>query len=74
MNSIQIFNYTNLSFQFHAICKKSILTLVLGLMAVFSIFKSVRSTKLTSIPICVAATREKYLLVPNDIKKRTPVQ
>ena len=44
--------------QFHKMTK---LTLVLGFMALFSLLISLRSTKLISIPICVAATREKYL-------------
>ena len=41
-------------------------TLVFGLIAVSSLLKSVTSTNDISIPICVATTLEKYLLVPNN--------
>ena len=48
------------------ILKQAIHTLVFGLIALFSLFKSVTSTNDISIPICVATTLEKYLLVPNN--------
>ena len=38
-------------------------------MAALSLLKSVASTIEISIPICVAATLEKYLLVPINNKK-----
>ena len=43
-------------------------TLVLDLIPFFSLFKSDAYRKEISIPICVAATLQKYLLVPNQMK------
>ena len=48
------------------ILKQAIHTLVLGLIALLSLLKSVTSTNDISIPIWVATTLEKYLLVPNN--------
>jgi len=52
--------------KWHTNWKQAIHTLVFGLIALFSLLKSVASTNDISIPICVATTLEKYLLVPNN--------
>ena len=48
------------------ILQQRIHTLVFGFIALLSLSKSVTSTNDISIPICGAATLEKYLLVPKN--------
>lgn len=47
-----------------SLLNNSLQTLVFGLIPFFNLLRSDASTKLISIPICVAATFEKYLFVP----------
>lgn len=47
-----------------SLLNNSLQTLVFGLIPFFNLLRSDASTKVISIPICVATTFEKYLLVP----------